>query len=326
MNQESNHIFLTGGTGFFGRSILRDIISNTPNGQPKITILSRNPNKFLAIHPEFAGHKSIIFKKGDIQIRDSLPWHDNFTHILHAAADSTLGFKLTPMQRFDQGVEGTRNILDLAIATGAHRFLFTSSGAVYGDQPSKLPAIPESWLGAPVLSNTSTAYGQAKRASEHLCHLVGEEHGLEVVIARCFTFIGSDLPMNAHFAIGNFIRDAMTSDEIIVQGDGTPLRTYLDQHDLAHWLLTLLSHGKQGQTYNVGSDEVVSIADLAHLVRNVIAPDKPVRILGRSKTGVAGKRYVPDVQKVQKELGLSVNISLREAISIVKTRYKSLEK
>ena len=153
---------------------------------------------------------------------------------------------------------------------------------------------------------------------------MGEEHELEIVIARCFAFIGADLPIDAHFAVGNFIRDARSAREITVQGDGTSLRTYLDQHDLAHWLMTLLRHGQQGQTYNVGSNEVVSIAELAYLVRDVIAPNKPVRILGKAKIGTAGKRYIPDIRKIQKELGLSVSISLKEAISIAETSHKQL--
>ncbi|MEB3353745.1 MAG: NAD(P)-dependent oxidoreductase, partial [Cyanobacteriota bacterium] len=249
-----------------------------------------------------------------IQQRDTLPWGHSFTHVLHAATDSTIGPSLTPLQRYDQIVEGTRNILDLAVATGARRFLLTSSGGIYGPQPAHLAAIPEDWPGSPPLAEPSTAYSQAKRAAEHLCALVGEQHGLETVVARCFAFVGHDLPLNVHFAIGNFIRDALTADAITVSGDGTPLRTYLHQSDLAHWLLTLLEHGRPGQAYNVGSDEVISIAELAHLVRDLLAPEKPVRILGSPQPAAARNRYVPDITKIQTQHGLRVSVPLSEAI------------
>jgi dTDP-glucose 4,6-dehydratase len=270
--------------------------------------------RFLALYPHFNAFDSITFLTGDIQQRDSLPWGHSFSHVLHAATDSTIGHSLTPLQRYDQIVDGTRNILDLAVSTGARRFLLTSSGAIYGPQPADLTSIPEDWPGSPPLAEASTAYGQAKRAAEHLCALVGEQHGLETVVARCFAFVGTDLPLNVHFAIGNFIRDALTANAISVFGDGTPLRTYLDQSDLAHWLFTLLEHGRPGQAYNVGSDEVISIAALAHLVRDTLAPGKPVHILGQPEPGAARNRYVPDISKAQQQLGLSVTVPLAEAI------------
>ncbi len=306
-------LLLTGGTGFFGRAILRHCLLLQASDY-EIYVLSRDPERFLALHPEFAGCHSLTFLRGDIQFRDSLPWANDFSHVLHAATDSTLGSSLTPLQRYDQIVDGTRNILDLAVATGARRFLLTSSGAIYGPQPADLLSIREDWPGSPSIAEASTAYGQAKRAAEHLCALVGDQHGLETVVARCFAFLGSDLPLNAHFAIGNFIRDALTADALTVSGDGSPLRTYLDQSDLAHWLLILLEHGLPGQAYNVGSDEVISIAALAHLVRDILAPGKPVHILGQPDPGAARNRYVPDIRKAQLELGLSVTVPLVEAI------------
>ena len=305
---------ITGGTGFFGKSLLRYFAEKSSIASSSIVVLSRNPDQFLAVYPEFRNHQSITFIEGDIQQRDSLPWGYSFTHVLHAATDSTIGPSLTPLQRYDQIVDGTRNILDLAVATGARRFLLTSSGAIYGPQPADLAAIPEDWPGSPALAEPSTAYGQAKRAAEHLCALFSKQHGIETVIARCFAFVGADLPLNVQFAIGNFIRDALTADAITVSGDGTPLRTYLHQSDLAHWLFTLLEHGRTGQAYNVGSAEVISIAALAHLVRDILAPDKPVHIQGKADIGAARNRYVPDICKIKRDLGLLVTIPLAQAI------------
>lgn len=309
-----DQLLLTGGTGFFGRSILRYYLNTASLSHLKVTVLSRNPSKFLAVHPEFIGHKAISLHKGDIQQRDSLPWDSTFTHVLHAATDSTIGPKLTPLQRYDQIVDGTRNILELAAATGARRFLLTSSGAIYGRQPDCLSAIPEDWQGSPPLSDPETTYGHAKRAAEHLCALMGKQNRFETVVARCFTFVGPDLPLDVHFAIGNFIRDALSADSITVSGDGTPLRTYLHQRDLAHWLLTMLEHAPAGQTYNVGSSEVISIANLAYLVRDILAPSKPVHILSQTDTGTSRDRYIPDISKAKRDLGLMAKIPLSEAI------------
>ena len=228
---------------------------------------------------------------------------------------------MAPLDRFDQIVTGTRNVLDFAVRVGAKRFLLTSSGGVYGAQPSTLERIPESYLGMPDPLSADNAYSVSKRLAEHLCALYSEKHGLVTVVARCFAFVGPDLPLSAHFAIGNFIRDALDRPEIIVNGNGTPFRSYLYQDDLADWLLALLEKGRPAQAYNVGSDEALSIAELAHLVRDLIAPGKTVCLKRNASAETAVRnRYVPDINKVRSEFGLQVATSLADAIRLTARR------
>lgn len=310
------HIFLTGGTGFFGKALLRHWAGQEQIGQdvPSVTLLSRNPNRFEAQYPDLVAHQWLHLVQGDVCNPNSLPTGQAFTHVLHAATDSTNGPQLSPLQRYDQIVNGTRNVLDHAVASGATRFLLTSSGGVYGPQPLNMERIPEDYLGMPDPLNPNNAYSVAKRSAEHLCALYQDQYSLETVIARCFAFVGQDLPLDVHFAIGNFVRDALWADEIVVRGDGSPLRTYLDQDDLVHWLLTLVEKGRPVEAYNVGSNEVVSIANLAYLVRDMVAPSKPIRILGKTDPSIARNRYVPDISKARRELGLDVTVSLAESI------------
>ena len=309
----NNKLLLTGGTGFFGRALLRYHISNPYKFDSDIFVLSRDPTKFLQAYPEFNNCDSIHFIKGDILDRSTLPWSDVFTHVLHAATDSTIGPSLTPIFRYKQIVDGTTNILDLAVSTCARRFLLTSSGGIYGTQPFDVQELAEDWCGSPPLDNVNAAYSHAKRTAEHLCALTRESHNLETIIARCFAFSGQDLPFDAHFAIGNFIRDALTSDRIVVKGDGTPLRSYLDQFDLSHWLFTLIFNGVDGETYNVGSNRAISIADLAHLVRDLLAESKQVSILEKPNFSDRS-RYIPNIDKIKLFHGLSPTISLESSI------------
>jgi len=314
-----HRIFLTGGTGFFGKALLRHwsgIAERDVSAAPQVLVLSRAPESFLKNNPEFANHDWLRFHKGDVLRQESLP-ESSFDFVLHAAADSTAGAKLSAVERYDQIVSGTRNALDFAVRSGASRFLLTSSGAVYGSQPSSMALIQEDYCGMPDPLNPYNTYGVAKRAAEHLCVLYQNQYGIGTVIARCFAFVGRDLPLDVHFAIGNFIRDALWRDQITISGDGSAVRSYLDQADLAVWLTALLEKGRSGCAYNVGSDKPIEIAQLAQLVRDIISPLKKVVILGkRSAPEICRLRYVPDTMRAQKDFGLKVTVPLEQAIRI----------
>jgi UDP-glucuronate decarboxylase len=312
----TNHILLTGGTGFFGKALLRHwaLVESTGQDIASVTLLSRDPKRFAAQYPELVTHHWLHLIQGDVCDSASLPKGQNYTHVLHAAADSTTGPMLTPSQRYDQIVNGTRNVLELAVASGASRFLLTSSGGVYGPQPRDMECIPEEYLGMPEPLNPNNAYSVAKRCAEHLCALYQDKYGLEIVIARCFAFVGQDLPLDVHFAIGNFISDAMNSSAITVKGDGTPYRSYMDQRDLALWLTTLLAKGKSGEAYNVGSDEAITIKDLAHKVRDLISPGKLVNIAGTNSLMNFRSRYIPSIVKASGELKLNLSYTLNDSI------------
>ena len=149
--------------------------------------------------------------------------------------------------------------LRLRKARDAKSFLFTSSGAVYGRQPENVSHIPENYVGGPDWLDANAAYAEGKRDSEQMCSLYARESGIDFVLARCFAFVGPHLPLDQHFAIGNFIADALAGRNIAVRGDGTPMRSYLYGADLAIWLWTMLlrdsAAGTNPHVFNVGSGE-----------------------------------------------------------------------
>ena len=305
--------FITGGTGFLGRSLLDHLCAHAASKTDafRVTVLSRDPVLFLSRFPQYAHHRSLEFVAGDLWNLPGLP--DGCTDVIHAAAD-THASPHSAIAWMDQLVEGTRRVLDHAVKLEARRFLFVSSGAIYGRQTADQATIPEDAAQAPLTTDPSAVYAQGKRMAETLCTLYSAHRGLPCVIARCFSILSRHLPLDGPYAAGNFLRDALSSERrgIEIRGDGSAIRTYLDGRDVARWLFALLRHGAPGQAYNVGGDQPVSILDLATRIGELVAPGKSI-VVERTAENTNRSIYVPDVSK-SRTLGLQPRHSLDDAI------------
>jgi dTDP-glucose 4,6-dehydratase len=317
-------VFITGGTGFFGRWLLESFVTANQqfNLDAKAVVLTRHPEQFQARAANLFADDAIHLLRGDVRLLNGEAVaaqlaefvRQPVSHFIHAAANtSEAGNRQQPAEVMQTLFEGTQRTLELATRVEAESFLFVSSGAVYGEQPSDLTHVAENFSGAPDLASPLAAYGEGKRVAEFLCHAARHQHGLNCKIARCFAFVGPYLPLDAHFAIGNFIRDALAGKPIEIKGDGTPFRSYLYAADLAAWLWTLLLNPAAVGAYNVGSDEAVSILETAECVSRNRAPQPAVTVRQRPGPQRPAKRYVPNVNRAR-ELGLEVWTSLDEAV------------
>jgi dTDP-glucose 4,6-dehydratase len=310
-----SRLFITGGTGFVGKWLLESLLWANDRRDLGIsaTVLTRDPDRFEAESPHLARHSAVALLRGKVDCFD-FPAGD-FPFVIHAATERYFEADAgRPLSTLDLDVAGTRRVLEFARTHGARRLLFTSSGAVYGTQPPSLSHIPEDYTGAPLTTDTGSAYGQAKRASEFLCNMYARQFGFAALLARLFAFVGPHLPLDENFAAGNFLRDVLAGEPIRVQGDGTPLRSYLYAADLAVWLWTILLRGASARPYNVGSGHPVSIAELARAVAKLTPKETAVEIAGTLVPGAPVPRYVPSVKRAQKELGLRPIITLEESL------------
>jgi dTDP-glucose 4,6-dehydratase len=310
-------LFITGGTGFFGKWLLETLAH--ARGELALDIeavaLTRDPLAFARAAPALACAPGITLHAGSVT--DFAPPAGTFTHVIHAATPNSAVLNDTrPGEILTTIIDGTRRVLDFAQQKGVGALLFTSSGAVYG--PSRTPqaegagqAFAETSRSAPDTMNTKNAYAEGKRVAELLC-AIAADGGLRAVVARCFAFVGPHLPLDAHFAVGNFIGNALRGESIVINGDGRAVRSYLHTADLAIALWTLLARGEAGTPYNVGSPQGVSIADLARTVAAVAAPATEIRVLGQSDGGM--DYYVPDTARYDARFGAQTRIALAEAI------------
>lgn len=306
--------FITGGTGFIGTWFLESLVrlNEHLHMDMQAVVLTRDAEAFAKKAPHIARHPGITLLVGDIK-NFTFP-EGKFSIVIHGATDaSAKQLAEDPVQMFDTIVGGTRRTLDFAVQAGVKNFLFLSSGAVYGEQPAHIQHWSETDYNGPDCSNAGSAYAEGKRAAELLCALYARQHGIESKLARCFAFVGPNLPLDIHFAIGNFIRDVMAKKTIQVNGDGTPYRSYLYAADLTFWLWTVLVNGKTSTPYNIGSDEAISIGELAALVDRTLG-GSGVSVREKPKAGVSPKRYVPSVTRAKTELGLTQTVTLEQAI------------
>ena len=305
-------LFITGGTGIIGSLLLETL--QWANARYSLgaqaVILTRDPEGYARKNPGLANSATVQLHTGDIR---NFPFPEGrFTHVIHAATPVVQSCDALDLA--DIIVAGTRRALEFARMKGARRFLLTSSGAVYGRPPANVAHLREDDAFGPDPTVPRSVYGESKRYAEMLCALYASTHGIQASIARCFAIVGPYLPLDAHFAIGNFIRDALVGGPLKLSGDGTPFRSYLYGSDLSAWLWTLLVKAPGGRAYNVGSEEAYSILDVARVTARTLAPKAHIEIASEPVAGAAPEHYIPSTERAQTELGLRQTVGLVESI------------
>lgn len=304
-------ILVTGASGFFGEWVIRAIRHlNRRSFSIHAFCVSRDPSAITSRNPDLCGLSDIVWQVGDAATFHQLRVEADLTHILHMAASSHVKDRpITGEETVRTILSGTEGCIELAKRTGAHLH-FVSSGAVYGSRRRSDGPAREDQIGrfAPDPADPAQAYGNAKRMAEAMLACSLDNYS----VSRPFAFLGPLLPLDKHFAAGNFMRDAATSRPTLIQGDGSPLRSYLHPADLAIWLLSLLAQAPRRAVMNVGSDEPLSIGELATRVSRIARSPAPV-IAGATTPNPDPAAYWPDVSRAR-SLGLATSLGLDRAI------------
>lgn len=304
-------LFVTGGSGIIGKWLLESLFDADRRLGLDVSVvtLSRDPARFATVAPHLAGAAGHMLIEGDV--RTFVFPEGRFDMVVLGATDVVAASP--PLDVFDTCVAGTRRTLDLAARSGAREALLLSSGAVYGPQPPDVETMPETFEGGPDPLRIGSAYGEGKRAAEWLGAAYSEAGQVAVKSARCYAMVGPYLPVDKHFAIGNFMRDALQAEPIRILGDGTTTRSYLHIADVTIWLWTILLNGRPATAYNVGSDQPVTMRELAGRIAALAESGAGVEVIGQR--GGRIDRYVPETRRAREELGLRAAIGLDDAIA-----------
>ena len=308
-----NHYFMTGGTGLFGTWILLffDWCHEKGFSKPRVTALTRRPD-VLPIR------KYVSSIQGTTESFDQPDGvFDRLIHLAAPSARDTFS-GMSDRDKLQQMYVGTKNILEFASSKVTGRSLFTSSGAVYGGlSVAETGLINELNRSAPLSKMPGIGLGLGKRVAEFLIAEYVRDGSINAGIARCFSFIGPGLPTDLHYAAGNFVGQAIDGKDIIINGDGSPLRSFMHLGDAVYWLLMILEAGDNGDDFNVGSEDAISIFELAHSVRRIVNPNISIIKLDQSNKSVGNPEnnyYVPDISKLRSFFGSGINTGLDKSI------------
>jgi dTDP-glucose 4,6-dehydratase len=308
-------VFLTGGTGFFGTWLLESFVwaNRLLDLGARATVLTRDVRSFEAKAPHLASAEAVDFVVGDVCSFEYPA--ESFTYVIHAATETAGRLNSSnPRANLQTIVDGTARVIDFAKKAGCRNFLLSSSGLVYGPQPSDLKHVPETYRGAPDQLSPMSAYAEGKRVAELLTAIAAQEKCFNAAVARGFAFVGPYLPITAHFAIGNFIRDGLEGGPISIAGDGTPVRSYLYASDLMIWLWHLLTEMHEFEAYNVGSEKCFSIEETAVIVQDAFSQPMKINIARQADHSKPASLYVPSTEKIRREFGLVERVNLSEAV------------
>lgn len=303
-------LLIIGGKGFFGKSIT-DYICNHYFSKEinQIFLLSRSIKK-IYIKKKLNKHIKIKAIKGDISKLKKIPFAD---YIIYCAVNHD----------YNKDYKSVCNYYQLAKKYHTKsKILYTSSGAIYGQQPKNVKKLSENYL----LNNKKVNFKNNNKNSYSLTKLKNEQVfrklsklKIKVSIARCFAFVGKYLPRNKNFVVGNFINDILNRKKIEIKSNHRVIRSYMHANDLSIWLLKIVKNATtKCSVYNVGSDKEIDIRKLAIYLSNKYQTNLKLKKINSNFED----RYIPCIQKAKKLLNLKLNFnnysSVNEVINSIK--------
>jgi nucleoside-diphosphate-sugar epimerase len=303
---QDSSILLLGASGFIGLSILRFLkkLKQTNKFSLKVYCVSRDLARVRTLEPEWFLDDWVEWIQFDLKEEPSLRFHVDVC--INAAADYSSTSQICE-QEFKDMLLSVKQSLHLSSLMGVRRYLFVSSGAVY--LPKNEPVTEDSEL----IGRASKTYGLSKLLSEELVLL---ESKFSCSIARVFTCSGLKILRSSKFALSSFINSALSGEEIVISGSGLDIRSYIDERDLAFFLLFLAVFGNDKMIINVGSEESISIIELARLVVEVINPKCRI---SKSSGSNSQSYYVPSMRKASELYNLTCRYNIKDSLELVKS-------
>ena len=262
-------VFVTGATGTIGSYVVDTLIrfNKIFNANVSLYLGGRNVEKLRNL---FGTQKNVEYLSYDMF--EPLHFNKQFDYVIHVAGNAhPAAFNGTPVETTIGNIDSTYRLLEYLKANEGKRFLYVSSGEVYGIGDVSLEAFDESYSGCVDVLSPRSCYPLSKRMTENLCASYWKQYGVETVIVRpCHTY-GPFMTESDNRAHAQFFKNAVCGKKIVLKSSGTQMRSYNYVADCSSALLSVLLSGNPGEAYNLAnSNSVLTIADLAKKIARAV--------------------------------------------------------
>lgn len=292
------NILITGATGLIG-SCLVEVLLTHPGKDYHVYASGRNEDRAKLRFKEYTDDPSFHFIKYDVS--EPLEGDTRFDFIIHAASNASPNFFATkPVEVIKSNIIGVSNLMDYGLHHGLKRFLFVSSGEVYGEGDGRV--FTEDYSGYVDPTSPRSCYPSSKRAAETLCVSYGAEYGVETIIARpCHTY-GPHFTESDNRVYAQFIRNVLNGEDIVMKSTGEQYRSWCYVVDCVSAMLYILLKGENGEAYNIADEKSnITIKELAEIIAEI-----------------GGKKVVMDLPSDMEKKGF--NVVTRSMFSIEKIK------
>jgi len=306
------NILVTGATGLIGSTMV-DVLMGNPKKDYQVYALGRNEKRAQSRFFQFNDDSTFHFLRGDITLplASDMPFH----FIIHAASHGSPNFFANnPVEVMKSNLVGVSNLIEYGLGHDMKRFLYVSSGEVYG--VNEATVFDECSYGYVDILDTRSCYPSSKRASETLAMCYADEYGADVVVARpCHTY-GPHFTESDNRVYAQFIRNVLNNQDIVMKSAGTHYRSWCYVDDCVNALLYILLKGRSGEAYNIADkNSVVTIRELAEMIAHIAGRKVMMQVPSddEKKGFTPIKRAMFDTTKLE-ALGWSVNGTMEEKL------------
>ncbi len=320
-------LVISGGAGFLGRYIIGtiELLNRTMLHTPCRVISLDN---YITSNKQNDRQTDSIIKHIEQDVTKSFHLQGPVDYIIHAAGlASPIYYKKFPLETIESAIFGAKNLLELAREKKVKGFLFFSSSEIYGDPDPNFIPTPETYRGNVSCTGPRACYDESKRLGETICLTYHEVHGVPVKIVRPFNVYGPGMRPDDYRVVPTFLTSAIFGKPLPVHDQGNQTRTFCYVTDAVVGFLKVLLSGRNGEVYNVGSDEnEINMMSLAQLVADISKKKVEIKKIEYPSRypQEEPRRRCPDLKKIRTTLGYKPSVSLRQGLLRTIAWYKSV--